>query len=318
MDFHLPLWYTIYIVRTRVDLLPVNIKQLRVSAFYRIWIKLGLGVQARARRTPEGYDIRIRYGKDDTIQKASVKVRETPIGAVKQLRPTLVCAGCGKFASKNLYLGSDFRFRCAKCLGVPQHRIRVPMQWDLGEEIRFRRLLRRKVDQDILQFELAALRTLKPPEFFASRPYLLPEWVDAMRVADAGLYGKVLKTLHGKYKSVMMRRRVQLLNEKEEQWLMEQLQVVMEKRSIMSKREIKWLRANRDLATGSKQKSQNLSLSQNGNPPSTNADPSSSPPSGTDTSLSRMSSEADTSAENAMVSEGCPVLIVGEVATEKE
>ena len=301
-------------MRTRVDLLPVNIKQLRVSAFHRIWIKLGFGVQARARRTAEGYDIRIRYGKDDTIQKASVKVRENHIGAVKQLRPTLVCAGCGKFASKNLYLGSDFRFRCAKCLGVPQHRIRVPMQWDLGEEIRFRRLLRRKVDQDILQFELAALRTLKPVAFFETRPYLLPEWVDALKLADVGLYGKVLKTLHGKYKSVMMRRRVQLLNEKEEQWLMEQLQVVIEKRSIMSKREIKWLRKNRDtqyqeshLATGPKQNPLDMSLLRNGSQHGTKSEPSSSPRMETDTSLLRMSSGRDTSVEPVTVPEELPV-----------
>jgi len=74
------------------------------------------------------------------------------------------------------------------------------MTWDLGEEIKFRQLLRRKVDQDILSFELVALRTLSPEDFFKSRPYLVPEWVDRIRDLDGSLHKKLLRILHGKYR----------------------------------------------------------------------------------------------------------------------
>ena len=281
----------ILVMRTRVDLLPVTLRQLSISAFHRVWIKLGFSVHARARRTPEGFDIRIRYGKDNKIEKASVKVREIVIVAGKQLRPTLVCAGCSKSASKNLYLGTDFRFRCAKCLGVPQWKIRTPMTWDLGEEVKFRRLLKRKVDQDILRFELAALRTLTPEDFFASRPYLVPEWLDHVKPLDAMLHKKLLKLLHSKYRSVMMRRRVQFLSEQESQWLMEQLSKAFERAFVITKKEITWLRKQRE----------------NGNRDTSRSAQSDSQPLETDFSSQKMSSDQDTSASDAMVAEGSPV-----------
>lgn len=286
--------------RTRTDLLPVTLHDLSVSAFYRVWIKLGFGVTARARRTPQGFDIRIRYGKDDTIKRSSVGVREVALKAVKQLRPTLVCSGCDKPASKNLYLGSDFKFRCAKCLGVPQWKIRTPMTWNLGDEVKFRRLLRRKLDQDVIKFEVAALKTLTPEEFFKSRPYLMPGWVAKVEALDANLYRKLLKVLHGKLKSVMMRRRVQLLSDAENEWFMNQLQVVFSRAAIVTRKEITWLK-NRE----SQLRSQ---MSPSGSQLGSRSDQSSSQPSVTDCSSKKTSSSLDTNVElvAAQASENAP------------
>lgn len=272
--------YSVVMARTRVDLLPVTLRELRVSAFHRVWIKVGLGVHLRARVTPEGFDLRIRYGKDDVIQKSKVRVRETEVGTNGVLRPFLICAGCGKVASKNLYLGVDFQWRCAKCLGVKPWKVRTPMKWDLGEEVKFRQLLRRKVDQDILAFEIEALRTLTPEEFFASRPYLVPEFVEDVKTLNPGLHKKLLKTLHGKYKSVMMKRRVRMINEKETTWLMEKLSVVFEKAFIITKKDIEWLRSR-------------------GSHSSLKLELSGSQPSETDCSSQKTSSDQDTSAEGA-------------------
>jgi hypothetical protein len=284
------LCYTTLVMRTRVDLLPVTLRELRISAFHRGWIKLGMGVHMRAKDTAEGYDVRIRYGKDDVIRKSSIRVSDRPIGRSGTLRRVHLCAGCGKPASKSLYLGKDFRFYCAKCMGVPQWQIRTPINWDLGEEVRFRKLLRVKIDQDILKFELAALRALTPAEFFKTRPYLVPEWIDRIRDVDEALYRKSLKILHGKYKSVMMKRRVRYINEKQEEWLLEKLGIVIEKAFIISKKELKWLRQQRE----SQQQLKPL-----GNQLGTKSEPSSSPLTGTDTLLSRMSSGVDTSAKPA-------------------
>src|SRR5437899_10085929 len=87
-----------------------------------------------------------------------------------------------------------------------------------------------------------ALKTLPPEDFFASRPYLVPEWVGKILDCDPNLHHKLLRILHGKYKSVMMKRKVRLLNEIEAQWLMEKLGIVFEKAYIITKREVAWLR----------------------------------------------------------------------------
>jgi len=165
------------------------------------------------------------------------------------------------------------------------------MTWDLGEEVKFRRLLKRKVDQDILRFELAALRTLTPEDFFASRPYLVPEWLDHVKPLDAMLHKKLLKLLHSKYRSVMMRRRVQFLSEQESQWLMEQLSKAFERAFVITKKEITWLRKQRE----------------NGNRDTSRSAQSDSQPLETDFSSQKMSSDQDTSASDAMVAEGSPV-----------
>lgn len=254
------------------------------SAFHRGWVKLGMGVHLRARESSEGYDVRIRYGKDDTIKKSTVRVSDVPIGTAGTLRRVLICAGCNKPTTKNLYLGGDFRFFCSRCLGVDPWKVRVPMKWPLEEEVKFRQLLRRKIDQDILEFELAALRTLTPEEFFKSRPYLVPEWVDKVKPLDAGLHHKMLKIMHQKYRSVMMKRKVRYLSDRENEWLMDKLQVVFEKATMISKKEITWLR-NRQSQLRSKSGSLNGSRSEE----------SASQPSVTDCSSKKISSGQDTS-----------------------
>jgi len=123
------------------------------------------------------------------------------------------------------------------------------MRWDLGEETKFRRLLRRKVDEDILRFELAALRTLTPEDFFTTRPYLLPEWVVRLKELNLGTYKKLLRIFHGKYKSVMMKRNVKSLSDIETKWLMEKLTIVCEKASIITRREVTWLKQQREQQT---------------------------------------------------------------------
>jgi len=230
--------------RKKIDLLPVSLKELKVSAFHRVWIKIGSGIQVRARATGTGYDLRVRYGKDDTIKKMPIRVEYGAHWANGNYRPTLSCSKCGKLAFQNLYLDtSDWTWKCAACHGVKSSwQIRTPMKWDVGEETKFRKLLRRKIDEDILKFELAALRTLSPSEFFSSRPYLVPPWVERVKMLDESLHKRLLKILHNKYKAVMMRRRIQFLNEKELQWLMEKLDVMFEKSSKITTKEVTWLR----------------------------------------------------------------------------
>src|SRR6266851_1354583 len=230
-------------MRTKVDLLPLTLRDLKISAFHRVWIKLGFGFHCRARATAEGYDVRLRYGKNDETKSLPVKVEFGTKRADGVPRPTLICSGCGKFTTKFLYLDTtNWRWTCPACQGVKPWQVRVPMHWDIGEETKFRRLLRRKVDEDILAFEIAALRTLTAEDFFASRPYLIPPWVEQIRELDSILYRKLLRILHGKYKSSMMKREVKVLNKRESQWLMEKLGIVFEKAAIITKKEIIWLR----------------------------------------------------------------------------
>jgi hypothetical protein len=232
-------------MKTKQDMLPVSLRQLDASAYTRHWVKVGLGVQIRARRSATGYDLRIQYGANNVTHKASIQVGDFSVRKPGVLRRMLMCCGCGKPATKRLYLSGDFRFRCAKCLGVPQWKIRIPPTWDLGEEVKFRQLLKRKVDQDILKFEIAALKALTPEEFFASRPYLVPEFVDDVKPLDPMLHKKLLFVLHRKYKSVMKHRHVRMMSEKESDWLLDMLGVVLEKSFIITKREITWLTQQR-------------------------------------------------------------------------
>lgn len=270
--------------RNRIDLLPVNLRELMTSAFHRGWVKLGMGVHLRARESAEGYDVRIRYGKDDVIKKSSIRVGDRPIGTRGTLRRSLICAGCAKATTKNLYLGGDFRFFCSQCLGVDPWKVRVPMKWPLSEEVKFRQLLRRKIDQDILTFELAAMRTLTPEEFFKSRPYLVPEWLERLRHLDPVLHHKLLKPVHDKYRSVMMRRRVRYLSERESSWLMDKMQEVMSKSYRITKKEMIWLK-NRQPQLNS------------GSQLSSKSDPSSLQLTEIDCSSKRMSSGQDMNAK---------------------
>jgi len=193
------------------------------------------------------------------------------------------------------------------------------MSWDLGEEVKFRRLLRRKVDQDILQFELAALRTLAPEDFFASRPYLVPEWVEHLREVDANMHKKLLRTLHSKYKSVMMRRRVQLLTNRESEWLMNQLREVFTRSAIITKKEITWLREQKkDTQQPSDLRYQQESLEKAGSQPGLELEQLSSLPSEIGCSSQKMNSDQDTNAELVMEAEGAPALPAQEQEVEHE
>jgi hypothetical protein len=293
-------------MRTKVDLLPVSLHELRVSAFHRVWIKLGMGIQVRARTTASGYDLRIRYGKDDTIKKSSVKVEYGARWANGNPRPTLSCASCGKLAFQNLYLDTKtWQWKCSPCLGVKPWKVRVPMKWDLGEETKFRQLLRRKVDEDILKFELAALRGLSAEAFLATRPYLVPPWVEQVREFNPKLYAKLLKTLHGKYRAVMMRRRIQFLNDKENKWLMEKLGVVFEKAFIISRRDIAWLQQHHQQQTS-------------GSQPGLKSELLSSQPLEIGCSLAKTSSGQATNVELAQVLEQSAVQIAGELEVTAE
>lgn len=282
-----------------------------------------MGVHLRARESAEGYDVRIRYGKDDTIKKSTVRVGDVPIGTRGTLRRVLICAGCNKPTTKNLYLGGDFRFFCSRCLGVDPWKVRVPMKWPLEDEVKFRQLLRRKVDQDILTFELAALRTLTPEEFFRSRPYLVPEWVDRVKPLDASLHHRMLKVMHQKYRMVMMKRRVRYLSERETEWLMDRLQMVFEKASVITKKEITWLR-NRTAQLRSregictKSTATGIFNTLDGSQSGTRLDQSASPPLVTDCSSKKTSSEADTNAKpvEAAASGNAPNATAKEPTTE--
>jgi len=285
VDAHINSCYYDDDMKHKVDLLPLSLKDCKVSAFHRVWIKLGLGFHCRARATAQGYDIRLRYGANDETKRLLVKVEFDTKRADGVPRPTLKCSACGKFVTKYLYLDTvKFEWKCAPCLGVKPWQIRVPMRWDLGEETKFRHLLRRKVDQDILEFELAALRTLSPSEFFASRPYLVPPWVEKVMELDPNLYQKMLRILHNKYRSVMMKRKVKTINEKESQWLMEKLGIVFEKASIITRKEVTWLR-NRQSQLQSK-------VYKAGNQPGSELEQSSLLLSVTDSLSQRMSSAA--------------------------
>src|SRR5689334_7231634 len=105
--------------RKKIDLLPVSLKELKVSAFHRVWIKIGSGIQVRARANGSGYDLRVRYGKDDTIKRLPIRVEYGAHWSNGNYRPTLSCSKCGKLAFQNLYLDtSDWSFKCAACHGV--------------------------------------------------------------------------------------------------------------------------------------------------------------------------------------------------------
>jgi len=288
-------------MRNRVDMLPLTLHDCKVSAFNRVWIKLGLGFHCRARATAQGYDIRLRYGTNDETKKLPVKVEYGTKRVDGVPRPTLVCSACGKFTTKFLYLDTkNWRWTCAKCQGVQPWQIRMPMRWSLDEETRFRRLLRRKVDEDILRFELSALKTLSPEDFFTSRPYLVPPWVESVRDVDPLLHKKLLRILHGKYRSVMMKRNIKKMNDKESQWLMEKLGIVFEKSYIITKKEITWLRGQHQAATGQKQKPQDTNSVQSGSQSGSRSEPSSLLPSEIGCSSQRMSSSLDTNVEPAM------------------
>ena len=277
-------------MRNMIDMLPLTLHDLKVSAFHRVWIKLGMGFHCRARATAEGYDVRLRYGKNDETKQLPVRVEFGTKRADGVPRPTLVCTSCGKFTTKYLYLDTkNWRWTCAKCQGVQSWQIRMPMRWDIGEETKFRRLLRRKVDEDILRFELAALRTLKPDEFFASRPYLLPPQVETLKSVKPEMYRKLVRILHGKYKAVMMKRNIKTLSDTETEWLMNKLTFVLGSASIITRREVEWL------------KEQQQQQTQTGNQPGSRSEPSSLQPSEIDSSSARTNSGLAMSAGAAAV-----------------
>ena len=174
------------------------------------------------------------------------------------------------------------------------------MKWDIAEETKFRHLLRRKIDEDILKFELAALRTLKPEEFFASRPYLVPPFVELLKDLPDNSYKNSLKVLHNKYRAVMMRRRIQFLNDKENKWLMEKLGIVFERSYIITKKEIAWLKEHKQ------------QLTQDGSQPGSRLEPLSSQPSEIDYSSQKTNSGLAMSAEVVQVEERSPVQTVKE------
>ena len=304
---HIHLWYHVDAMRTRVDMLPLTLHDCKVSAYNRVWIKLGLGFHCRARATAQGYDIRLRYGANDETKRLPVKVEYGTKRADGVPRPTLVCSACGKFTTKFLYLDTkNWRWTCAKCQGVKGWQIRMPMRWALDEETKFRRLLRRKVDEDILRFEIAALRTLSPEDFLTSRPYLVPPWVEGVRAVNPVLHKKLLRTLHGKYKSVMMKRVIKKMSDKEAEWLMDKLGIVFEKAYIITKKEIAWLKQQKQQTIGVQSGSRLGQLS--------------SQPLEIGCSSQKTSSSLDMSVGPVMGSENSPAQLVGELehATELE
>jgi hypothetical protein len=196
---------------------------------------------------------------------------------------------------------------------VKSWQIRIPARWDIGEETKFRRLLRRKVDQDILNFEIAALRTLTPEEFFLSRPYLVPPQVESIKGLDANLYGKLLRILHGKYKSAMMKRKIKMLNDKENKWLMEKLGIVFERAYIITKKEIVWLTQQKQQSV--KKDSEIIPFSL-GNPPGSRLEELALQPSVTDSLSAKTSSGRDMNVEAVVEKERSTALTVEEqVAT---
>lgn len=167
---------------------------LRASSLRRSkQFRLGHGWRARATR-----ETNTRY------RISASKRRHSPITSRVETcchdgRLRLACAGCNQHSTAEhtrLYLSNEKDWRCRSCLGLRKPPKKPPR---LLRKRTYRNLLRRQIDGDILEFESAAMRTLTPKEFFASRPYLVPEWVDGMRKLDRALHREMLMQLHAVY-----------------------------------------------------------------------------------------------------------------------
>jgi hypothetical protein len=286
------------------------------------------GITFRAVQVADGYELMLRKAPMRTIARVRVKTVIANVGRANSSTVIIACAKCLRPARVHLFVDWDsMTAQCRQCVGfnprvhdMPRgHGNRYIDNYD--DDARYRRLMRKKLYADILNFEIAACRVSTPEEFFASRPYLLPEFVAVVRTIDPVLYRKLLYELRRKYMYTLRARKVKGLKPQERSWLDRQIEIRMLNGDKLSKREVKWLQ-NR--LTTARQSSLNCFLTpslgtkeivatlRRGSQHGSKQEGSSSRPTVTGSSSSKMSSDQDTNAESVIEWEGPPVINVAE------
>jgi hypothetical protein len=226
----------------KADLLPIRIAELRYSAYWRNWIKLGHGYVARARHIDGGFEIRIWNSTKSFVAKSRIETKEM---AYKNGRtqPKMVCGGCKRPRTGVLYLSDDFFWRCSECLHLDRHYYRKPISYNYDKDRRFRKLLKHIFDREIINAEVELLRNSKhlPEAFFNEHPYLVPEFVSMFRDVDDRIYKKLLKALHSKYLDAMRKRSIKGLTVDQHAWFDKEFQSRVETGYRITRRDNEWL-----------------------------------------------------------------------------
>ena len=280
------------------------------------------GITFRAVQTADGYELMLRKAPMRTIARVRVKTVITNVGRANTNSVIIACAKCLRPARVHLFVDWDsLTAQCRHCVGFNPKVHNVPKRLgnryidNYDDDSRYRRLMRKKLYADILNFEIAACRVSTPDEFFASRPYLLPEFVAMVRGFDPVLHGKLLYELRRKYMYALRARKVKGLKPRERSWLDRQIEIRMLNGDKLSKREVKWLQNRLTTARQSslscfltpslemKKIVATLRRPSGGSQHGSKQEASNSPPMETDSSSSKTSSGQDMNAEAAEAQE---------------
>jgi len=204
----------------------VSLRLLRLAVMRGAWLRAESGVSIRVKEVLGGYELRVKAGISKVPVIIRVDVKDVDINHAGRTTRCLRCAKCGKFTHRHLFIDWDLvALVCSACTGVKgglKGWLHTPA-YEYEDLARFKRLLRQKMMYDIWAFEYEVVRALTAEELFASRPYLVPEFVYAVREADAVLYRKLLVALHGRYKLVIRNHKPPRLRQRDEQWVEAQL-----------------------------------------------------------------------------------------------
>ena len=287
-------------------IVAMSLRDLRISVLHRCPIYFGSGISFRSKQVEGGYRVTLRKGTKVTGVNFTVRTSTMDM-ADGRTTIVLLCASCGKKTNKHLFLDWDsLGAMCAKCLGLPYGQFKNPKgrPIDYDDAARFRRLMRRKVMLDGLAFVIEAMRTLTPEEFFAARPYLVPERLHFIRKTDPDLYVRLLAELHRKYGYSLSRLKRPKLAKRDEKWLEGQTWDRMLRGDLISTKEREWLQKKLDDLTERKPSlgipTKSSSPPPPGNQPGTASVQWSSPLTATDSSSSKTNSNQGTNVKSAM------------------
>src|SRR5258708_4163353 len=219
------------------------------------------GITFRAVQVADGYELMLRKAPMRTIARVRVKTLVTNVGRANTNTLIIACAKCLRPGRVHLFVDWDsLTAQCRGCVGFNPKVHDMPKRLgnryidDYDDDARYRRVMRKKLYADILNFEIGVCRASTPEEFFASRPYLLPEFVAALRGLDPGLYAKLLFELRRKYMYALRAKKVKGLKPHEKAWLDRQIEIRILNGTRLSRKEIKWLEnrlaASRGSTTG--------------------------------------------------------------------
>src|SRR5215475_5739903 len=146
-------------------IVPISLKLLRYSCVRNTHLRAGNGVSVRAKEVIDGYEVGLRVDGKYQTEKVRIKRRVLPAKRRVGTATYLCCDCCGAPAHKFLYLDWDtYTARCSRCMGIPAGRmkrygIHVPHSksgyglWDLDDNTKFRRIMRKKLIAQVAAFE---------------------------------------------------------------------------------------------------------------------------------------------------------------------